>query len=55
MPIVNYIILDKQLCHLYNIGWVLDVALLRQAMPKWDPNIFGEELLSLIKFLVDKE
>ena len=24
-------------------------------MPKWDPNILGEELLSFIKLLVDKE
>ena len=24
-------------------------------MPKWDPNIFGKELPSFIKFLADKE
>ena len=33
-PIVNCVILEKQLCCLYNIKWVLDIVLLKQAMPK---------------------
>ena len=55
MPIVNYIILDKQLCRLYNIRQVPDIVLLKQVMPKWDPDILGKELPSFIKFLADKE
>ena len=54
-PIVNYVIPDKQLCCLCNIEWVLNTALLRQAMPEWDPDILGEELLSFIKFLINKK
>ena len=55
MPIVNYVILDKQLYRLCNIGWVPDAALLRQVMPKWDPNILNKELPSFIKLLADKK
>ena len=55
MPTVNYIILNKQLCYLYNIGWVPDVVLLKQVIPKWDPDILSKELPSFIKFLADKE
>ena len=55
MPTVNCIIPDKQLCCLYNIEWVSDATSLRQAMPKWDPNIFGKNLSSLIKLLADEE
>lgn len=54
-PTVNCVIPDKQLCRLYNIGWVPDVASLKQAMPEWDPDILGKELPSFIKFLADEE
>ena len=55
MPTVNYIILNKQLCRLCNIGWVPDAVSLRQVMPEWDSNILDKELPSFLKLLVDEE
>ena len=55
MPIVNCVILDKQLYHLYNIKQGLNIALLKQIIPKQDPNILSKELPSFIKLLVDKK
>ena len=54
-PIVNCVILNKQLYYLCNIGWVPNIALLRQAIPKWDPDILGKELPYFIKLLINKE